>query len=74
MHHSILVFIVSFELKELQAPQVEHTNTSILATTNEDICGISTKSYVVDFLVVCDKLGLRGQGRNIPNGTGGVDA
>lgn len=56
-----------------QASEVEHANATILATAHKDIDAVGAEPDVIDFLVVCDELRLGRQGRNVPDGTRGVN-
>lgn len=58
----------------LQAAQVKHPDTSVRAAADEDVHTVCTKSDIVYLLVVRDELSLGCQGRDVPNGAGGVDA
>lgn len=58
----------------LQAAKVKHADTTILAAADKDVDTVGTESHIIDLLVVCNELCLGRQRRNIPDGTGGVDA
>lgn len=57
-----------------QTPQIEHTNATVLTTTDEHVDTICTKPHIVHFFIVRDKLRLGRQRGYVPDGTGRVDA
>lgn len=58
----------------LQAPQIEHTDTTVLSTADKHINTVRTEAHVVHFFIVCDQLRLSRQRRYIPDRTSRVDA
>jgi hypothetical protein len=58
----------------LKTSQVEHTHTTVGAARYEHIDAACAEAHIEDFLVMCDQLGFGGQGGNVPDGAGGVNA
>ena len=58
----------------LQATKVEHADTPVLAAAHKHVDTLGAEPYIVHLLVMCNELCLGGQGWNIPNGAGGIDA
>lgn len=57
----------------LETSQVEHSHTTIGATTHKDINTAGAESHIKDFLVMRDQLRLGSKGGNVPYGTSSVD-
>jgi len=58
----------------LETPQIKHSHATIGTATDKNIDTASTEAHVKDLLVVGDELSLCGEGRNVPYGTGGINA
>lgn len=56
-----------------EGAEIEHADAAVGAAGGKDIDGPGHEADVVDFLVVCDKLGFSGQRGDVPDGAGGVD-
>ena len=58
----------------LEAAEVEHADGAVGAAGDEDVDAVGAEADVEDFFVVGDQLRFCGQGRDVPDGAGGVDA
>lgn len=57
----------------LQASEVEHSYTTIRATTYENINAVCTESDIKNFFVVRDQLRFGCECRYVPYGTSSID-
>lgn len=57
----------------LEASQIEHADAAICTTADENVNTVRTETNVVNLLVVRNQLRLCCQGRNVPDGTRGIN-
>jgi len=72
---SLLIFLTRLidDGAVLQTPEIEHSHTSICATTHEDINTLCAKPDIENFLIMSNELCFSRQGRYIPDGARGID-
>ena len=57
-----------------QTPQIKHTHTAVSTAADKNVDTVGTESDIIHLLVVGNELCFSGQGGNIPDGAGCINA
>jgi hypothetical protein len=57
-----------------KAAEIEHAHAAVGAAADKDVDALGAEAHVEDFFVVRDELGFGGEGGDVPDCAGGVDA